>query len=75
MAAHLKIDTALLIKMKLGERRLSREQVVILCVHFEFEEKKLLSLWLSDKILNSFSDDKYAVLGLNKATELLKSKA
>lgn len=75
VAAYLEIYTALLSKMERGERRLTREQVVALSNHFGVEEKDLLTLWLSDKILNSVKDDKYAALALNKATELLINKA
>jgi len=75
VAAYLEIDTALLSKMEHGERRLTREQVVALSKHFGVDEKDLLTLWLSDKILNSIKDDKYAALALNKATELLINKA
>ncbi|HET8860210.1 helix-turn-helix transcriptional regulator [Marivirga sp.] len=75
VAAYLEIDTALLSKMERGERKLTRDQVVALSKHFGVEEKDLLTLWLSDKILNSVKDDKYAALALNKATELLINKA
>ena len=75
VATYLEIDTALLSKMERGERRLTREQVVALPKHFGVDEKDLLTLWLSDKILNSVKNDKYAALALNKATELLINKA
>lgn len=75
VAAYLEIDTALLSKMERGERKLTRDQVVALSKHFGVEEKDLMTLWLSDKILNSVKDDKYAALALNKATELLINKA
>lgn len=75
VATYLEIDTALLSKIESGERRLTREQVVALSNHLGVEEKDLLTLWLSDKILNSVKDDKYAALALNKATELLINKA
>ncbi|SMO92590.1 Helix-turn-helix domain-containing protein [Saccharicrinis carchari] len=75
VTAYLEIDTALLSKMERGARRLTREQVVALSKHFGVDEKDLLTLWLSDKILNSVKDDKYAALALNKATELLTNKA
>ena len=75
VAAYLEIDTALLSKMERGVRRPSRDQVVALSEHFGVDEKDLLTLWLSDKILNSVKDDKYAALALNKATELLISKS
>jgi transcriptional regulator with XRE-family HTH domain len=74
VAAYLEIDTALLSKMERGERRLTRDQVVALSRHFGVDEKELLTLWLSDKILNSVKDDKYAALALNKAAELLINK-
>lgn len=74
VAALLEIDTALLSKMERGERRMSREQVVFLSGQFKVDEKELLTLWLSDKILNSVDNDKYAVLGLNQAAKLLKNK-
>ena len=75
VAAYLEIDTALLSKMERGERRLTRDQVVALSKHFGVEEKELLTLWLSDKILNSVKNDEYAALALNKAAELLINKA
>lgn len=74
VAAVLEIDTALLSKMERGERRLSRDQVVLLSKHFKVNEKELLTLWISDKILNLLQNEKYAALGLNKAGELLKNK-
>lgn len=74
VAALLEIDTALLSKMERGERRMSRDQVVFLSKQFKVDEKELLTLWLSDKILNSVDNDKYAVLGLNQAAKLLKNK-
>jgi transcriptional regulator with XRE-family HTH domain len=72
VAAFLEIDTALMSKMERGERRFSREQVVKLAHFYKVSEKELLTLWLSDKVISTLNNDKYASLGLNKAASILR---
>lgn len=71
VAALLEIDTALISKIERGERRISRKQVVKLSNFFNVNEKELLTLWLSDKVLNSLEGEPHALDGLKQAVKTL----
>jgi transcriptional regulator with XRE-family HTH domain len=73
VAAHLEIDTALISKIERGERRLTREQVIKLAKFYNVTEEELLTLWLSDKLLDTIENDPFAMQGLNKAKNILKT--
>jgi len=73
VAAHLEIDTALISKIERGERRLTREQVIKLAKFYNVTEEELLTLWLSDKLLDTIENDPFAMQGLNKAKTILKT--
>lgn len=73
VAAHLEIDTALISKIERGERRLTREQVIKLAKFYKVAEEDLLTLWLSDKLLDTIDNDPFAMQGLNKAKTILKT--
>jgi transcriptional regulator with XRE-family HTH domain len=73
VAAHLEIDTALISKIERGERRLTREQVIKLSKFYSVTEEELLTLWLSDKLLDTIENDPFAMQGLNKAKTILKT--
>ena len=73
VAAHLEIDTALISKIERGERRLTREQVIKLAKFYNVTDEELLTLWLSDKLLDTIENDPYAMQGLNKAKNILKT--
>jgi len=73
VAAYLEIDTALISKIERGERRLTREQVVKLAHYYKVTEEELLTLWLSDKVLDTIDKDPFAMQGLNKAKTILKT--
>jgi len=55
IAAYLEIDTALISKIERGERRLTREHVIKLANYYNVTEESLLTLWLSDKVLETKS--------------------
>jgi HTH-type transcriptional regulator, competence development regulator len=67
VAAFLEIDTALISKVERGERKLSRTYVVKLAELFSIPEEELISLWLSDKIIDVIGEDNYAKQGLSIA--------
>ena len=67
VAAFLEIDTALISKVERGERKLSRTYVVKLAELFAIPEEELISLWLSDKIIDVIGEDNYAKQGLSIA--------
>ena len=73
VAAHLEIDTALISKIERGERRLTREQVIKLAKFYNVTDEELLTLWLSDKLLDTIKNDPFAMQGLNKAKTILKT--
>lgn len=73
VAAFLEIDTALISKIERGERRLTREQVIKLANYYKVTEEELLTLWLSDKVLDTINSDPFAMQGLNKAKTILKT--
>ena len=73
VAAYLEIDTALISKIERGERRLTREQVIKLAKFYSVTEEELLTLWLSDKLLDTIENDPFAMQGLNKAKTILKT--
>jgi transcriptional regulator with XRE-family HTH domain len=73
VAAYLEIDTALISKIERGERRLTREQVIKLAKFYNVTDEELLTLWLSDKLLDTIENDPFAMQGLNKAKTILKT--
>lgn len=73
VAAYLEIDTALISKIERGERRLTRDQVIKLSQFYNTTEGELLTLWLSDKVLETIENDPFAMQGLNKAKTILKT--
>ena len=73
VAAYLEIDTALISKIERGERRLTRDQVIKLSNFYSVTEEELLTLWLSDKLLDTIENDPFAMQGLNKAKTILKT--
>lgn len=53
LAAYLEIDTPMFSKIERGDRRAKRSQVILLAKYFHIDEKKMLTLWLADKVLDA----------------------
>ncbi len=68
VAADLEVDTAFLSKMERNEKRASRNQVEKLAKVLEAETSELLTLWLSDKLLETLHEESEAYKAL-KLTE------
>lgn len=68
VAAFLEVDTAFLSKMERNEKKASRQQVQKLARALETAEKELMTLWLSDKIIETLKDESEAYNAL-KLTE------
>ncbi|MCO6496341.1 MAG: helix-turn-helix transcriptional regulator [Chitinophagaceae bacterium] len=68
VAAVLEVDTAFLSKMERNEKKASRQQVLKLAKALETAEKELLTLWLSDKIVEILNEESEAY-GALKLTE------
>ncbi len=72
VAAFLEVDTAFISKAERGERKLQREQVIKLAKLIKASEEELVSLWLSDRIINLVGEDDYALQGMKKAINKIK---
>jgi len=56
-----------------GKRRLTREQVIKLAKYDMVTDGELLTLCLSNKLLDTIENDPFAMQGLNKAKTILKT--
>jgi len=71
VSSFLEVDTGLMSKIERGERNLHREQVLKLSEYYNIDESKLLTLWLSDKVLNAVEDEPLAIPGIKQALKKL----
>jgi predicted nucleotidyltransferase/plasmid maintenance system antidote protein VapI len=74
VAAYLDIDQAVLSKIEHGKRHLTREQVVKLARFFNYKEREMLLVYLSDRILQEIGDDIYAEEALKAAEQKIQYK-
>jgi len=72
VAAAIEIDQALLSKIERGERIATKNQVLALAAFFKIEERKLLTLWLGEKIAYEIRDEDIANDALKVAEKQLK---
>jgi len=70
-AAVLEIDTATYCKIEKGERRVRREQVLIIAKLLNVDEKELLTLWLADQIVEVLKSEKELA---GKAIKIVEQK-
>ena len=71
VAAFLDIDQAILSKMERGLRKIHKDQVIKLAKFFDYSEKEMLVIYLSDRILYEIGDSQYAKNALEVAEEKL----
>jgi len=74
VAAELEVDTAFLSKMERNEKKASRQQVLKLAKALETGEKELMTLWLSDKIVETLKQESEAYGALKLTEKRLKEK-
>jgi transcriptional regulator with XRE-family HTH domain len=72
VAALLDIDIAILSKMERGERRLTKEIVQQLAKIYKHDEKELLVLYLSQKIVAEVGEEDLALRAMQVAEEQIK---
>ncbi len=72
VAAFLEVDTAFLSKMERNEKKASRQQVKKLALALEMNEKELITLWLSDKILETLNEESEAYNALKLTEKRIK---
>jgi predicted nucleotidyltransferase/DNA-binding XRE family transcriptional regulator len=75
VAAYLDVDQAVLSKIERGKRKANKKQVVKLAKYFGEDEKKMLILYLSDRILYEVQEEDYAKEALKIAEEMVEYKA
>ena len=73
VAAKTELDQALLSKVERGERLPTKDQVLKLCHLFQANEKKLLVLYLSDKLIESFGKEDFAIEAMQQTIKKLKN--
>lgn len=73
LAAALEIDTATYCKIEKGERRIRREQVILIAKVLQIDANELLSLWLADQVVEVIENDKILANNvLNIARKIIK---
>jgi len=70
-AAALEIDTATYCKIEKGERRVRREQVLIIAKLLQTDENELLTLWLAEQVTAVVENEKELS---NKVLDIAKQK-
>lgn len=72
VAAFLDIDQAILSKIERGQRKASREQVVMLADYYKVKKNDLIITWLADKLIEDVEDEKFALQAIHVAEEKIK---
>lgn len=72
VAAELQVDTGFLSKMERNEKKASRQQVDKLAIALGVKNKELLTLWLSDKILETLEEETEAIAALKLTEKRIK---
>ncbi|MCH7658203.1 MAG: nucleotidyltransferase domain-containing protein [Bacteroidetes bacterium] len=75
VAAYLDIDQAILSKIERGKRKANKKLVVKLAKYFGEDEKKMLIVYLSDRILYEVQEEDYAKEALKIAEKRIEYKA
>ena len=73
LSAQLEIDTPMFSKIKRGERRAKREQVLKIAEILKVKADDLLALWLTDQILEVLTDEEQALHALKMAEKDIKT--
>ena len=72
VAAAMEIDQALISKFEKGDRKPTKEQVERFADYFELDKEKLITVWLSDKIVYTIQDEEFAENALKVAEKRIK---
>lgn len=67
VAALIEVDTAMISKFEKGDRNPTRNQIEKLADILELDRKKLIVLWLRDKLLNELENEDLALDALKLA--------
>jgi len=75
LAAALEVDTAFISKMERDEKQATRIHVERLATVLKVANEELLTIWLSDKLLNTLEQEPSAYNALKLTEKRLKTKA
>ena len=75
VAAYLDVDQAVLSKIERGKRKATKQQVIKLAKYFGEDQKKMLIVYLSDRILYEVQEEDYAKEALKVAEERIEYMA
>ena len=73
VASMIDVDTALISKIEKGDRKPTREQVEKLAIALDIENKKLLTLWLSEKVYEDVQGEDVAIDAIKLALKRIIS--
>jgi len=74
VAAKLEVDMAFLSKMERNEKKASRQQVTRLAKTLQVEKNDLLTLWLSDRLMETLNEESEAYNALKLTEKRIKQK-
>ena len=72
VAAKLEMDTAMISKIERGEKKCKKEQLSILAELYDASEKELTILWISDSLILTVKNEKYAAEALKETIKLVR---
>jgi HTH-type transcriptional regulator, competence development regulator len=72
VAAAMEIDQALISKFEKGDRKPTKEQVEKFADYFEIDKEKLITVWLSDRIVYTIQNEEFAEKALKVAGKRIK---
>jgi len=75
LAAALEVDTAFISKMERDEKQATRVHVERLAIVLKVANDELLTIWLSDKLLNTLEQEPSAYNALKLTEKRLKTKS
>jgi transcriptional regulator with XRE-family HTH domain len=73
LSADLEIDTPMFSKIERGERRAKREQVQKIAALLKVDSQELLTLWLTDQVLEVVANEDQALQALKIAIKDIKT--
>lgn len=73
LSSDLEIDTPMFSKIERGERRAKREQVKKIAALLKADTQELLTLWLTDQVLEVVADEDQALQALKIAIKDIKT--
>jgi len=74
VAAQMEVDPSLLSKIERGDKRATREQVVLMARMYKSDEKDLMVSYLSERVVYQVEDEDLAIEALKVAEEMIKYK-